>query len=301
MKKKILITYKNHFIGKFIFDMLKDEYLVVDEEPDYRNFDETKLFIDKCFPEVIILNIPFCGGIKMNIEQPADLILNNIIPQTNVIRSAFECNVPQLLFIGSSCMYPKIFSRPMKEDDILTGPFEETNLAYSISKISGWQLCAAIRKQYKYQYQTLIPANLFGEYDDFNPQNAHVVGSLMMKFHDAKISGAEKVDVWGTGEPVRDFLYAADLANAVKQFIGNNYDFDYLNIGSGSGYSIRDIAKTMKKVVGFEGKIVFDPSKPDGMKVKVLDNSKAISFEWEPLFALETGLQKTYEWFVNNI
>ncbi|MBP7652789.1 NAD-dependent epimerase/dehydratase family protein [Candidatus Dependentiae bacterium] len=297
---KILITYPESFLSKILIETLSEQYKLITDETDYLKLNETEKIIKISKPDLIILHSPFSGGIKLNIEKPADLIISNNIVQTNVIKTALDNGINHLFFIGSSCMYPKNYSRKLCENDLFTGPLEETNSGYATSKICGWQMCKAISMQYKKKYITLIPANLFGEYDDFNPESAHVISSLIIRFHNAKINSDNEVTVWGTGSPVRDFLYAYDFAKAVKFLIENSCVFNEINIGSGNGNTISEIAETVKKAVEFKGKLIFDAEKPDGMKVKVLNTEKINKSGWSAATSLEQGIKNTYNWFLKN-
>lgn len=297
---RVLITYPDSFLGSFIKNKLKDSFGIYDKYVDYEDYEETKNIFEETIPDVLIINIPFNGGIKFNIEKPAELITKNIIIQTNVIRCAFRNNIKKLIYIGSSCMYPKIFDKPLKEKDLFSGSLEETNQAYATAKIAGWQMCKAFNAQYRTHYQTLIPANLYGEYDDFNEDTAHVIGSLISRFHKAKLEGKGDVTVWGTGKPVRDFLYAGDLGDAIAFFLNNDIPFDEVNISSGYGYSIKEIAETIANIADYKGRIVFNTSKPDGVRMKVLSAEKINTLGWKPKISLEEGIKRTYTWYSTN-
>lgn len=300
---KILITYPESFLSINLIKVLTSKYKLITDDIDYLNLSKTNKIIRNAKPDLIILNSPFSGGIKLNIEKPADLILKNIIAQTNIISSALENNIRSLFFVGSSCMYPKTYSKKLSENDLLSNPLEETNLGYAISKICGWQTCKSISIQYKKNYITLIPSNLYGEYDDFNSETAHVIGSLLLRFHNAKIKNDKEVIVWGTGKPIRDFIFAEDFANAVLSLIPKlskkKMGFFEINIGSGEGNSIKEIAETVKKVVGFKGNLIFDKTKPDGMPVKVLNTEKINILKWQPKINLEKGISRTYKYFIS--
>ena len=298
---KILITYRDSFLGTFIKEKLKSSLEIVDREADYEDPFETDAFLRQIKPDIIILNIPFSGGIKLNTNAPADLFIKNILIQTNVIRHAFGHGVKRLVFVGSSCMYPKIYDRSLTPEDLFSGPLEETNLAYATAKIAGWQMCKACNRQYGVKYATLIPANLYGEFDDFDEENAHVVGALMARFHKATILEEKEVVIWGTGTPIRDFLYAADFADALSFLIKKDIFPEEINIGSGKGHSIKEIAEEIAKTVGYNGSIVFDTKKPDGMKKKVLDVEKINQLGWFSKTSLQEGLVKTYGWYQESV
>ena len=295
---KILITYSNSFPGLFIKNKLKKMYTVLDEKLDCESYSATNKFLKENKPDLIILNVPFAGGIKMNIERPAELMIKNLEVQRNIILSAFQNNIKKIFFIGSSCMYPKTLARKLNENDLLSGLLEETNTAYSIAKISGWQLCKSLNKQYKTEYATLIPANLYGEYDDIDGETAHVTGALISRFYEAKLKNQNEIIIWGSGKPARDFLYAEDFADAVYFLIKKNIKCDEINIGSGTGYSIKKLAESVAKIFNFKGKLIFDKTKPDGMPVKLLDAAKIINMGWSPKYSLESGLKRTINWHI---
>jgi len=300
---KILITYPKSFVSVNLIKILSKKFELLIDDIDYLNLSKTKKYIKTSKPDLIILQSPFSGGIKFNIEKPADLILKNNIIQTNVITAAVQNNIDNLFFIGSSCMYPKIYQRKLLESDLLTGPLEDTNLGYATAKICGWQMCKSISKQYKKNYITLIPANLYGINDDFDLESAHVIAALISRFHNAKITNSKEVIVWGTGLPLRDFIFAEEFAAAVEFLIiklkQNKINVSEINIGSGNGYSIKQIAETVKKIVNFKGNLIFDKTKPDGMPVKVLDTNKINQLGWQPKINLETGIKKTYSYYIS--
>lgn len=294
---KILITYPNSFLGIFIKEKLRSSFEIIDDDTNYEDSCETDAFLRQIKPDIIILNIPFSGGIKLNTRSPADLIIKNVLIQTNVIRHAFAHGVKRLIFISSSCMYPKIYNRNLMPEDLFSGLLEASNLAYATAKIVGWQMCKACNRQYGVKYATLIPATLYGEFDDFDEESAHVIGALMARFHKAKILGEREVVIWGTGTPVRDFLYAADFVDALSFLISRDIFPEEINIGSGKGYSIKEIAYEIVKTVGYKGQIAFDTKKPDGTKKKVLNVEKINQFGWFSKTFLQEGLVKTYAWY----
>ncbi|HPG30342.1 MAG TPA: NAD-dependent epimerase/dehydratase family protein [bacterium] len=298
---KILVTYSNSFPGFFIKKKLKKNFTVLDEELDCENYGLTNKFLKENKPDLIILNVPFAGGIKMNIERPAELMIKNLEVQRNIILSAFQNNIKKLIFIGSSCMYPKTFARKLKEGDLLSGLLEETNTAYSIAKISGWQLCKSLNKQYKTEYITLIPANLYGERDDIDGETAHVIGSLISRFYEAKLKKQNEIIIWGSGKPIRDFLYAEDFAGAINFLIKNNVKCDEINAGSGAGYSIKKLAGLIAGIYNYKGKLIFDKTKPDGMPIKLLDATKIKNMGWSPQYSLESGLKRTINWHIKRL
>lgn len=299
---KVLLTYPQSFVGFSLKRILSPYVEIITGTVDYLDYQLTNNFLKDVSPDLVILNVPFCGGITLNINKPAELMLKNMVVQTNVIASSLQCGVKRLIFIGSSCMYPKTFEHPLKERDLLQGPLEETNSAYSTAKLAGWQMCNAYSKQYGVFYKTIIPANLFGPKDDFD-ENAHVVSALISRFHECKIKNEPTISIWGSGTPVRDFLFIDDFARAILFLLQNNSDAQEINVGSGLGFSISEIANAIKNATQYKGKTIFDTSKPDGMKVKVLDTSRINNLGWKPSDSLEKGIQNTYDWymeFINN-
>ena len=237
------------------------------------------------------------GGIHANDTYPAEFLHDNLVLQTNVIQSAWNHGVRKLLFLGSSCIYPRLAEQPMAEDSLLTGPLEPTNEWYAIAKIAGIKMCQAYRKQYGFDAISLMPTNLYGPGDNFDLENSHVLPALIRKFHEAKESGAESVEVWGSGNPRREFLHVDDLAGACVFLMQNYSSPDIVNVGWGKDISIGELAQLTSKVVGFTGRIEFDPSKPDGTPRKLLDTSRLTALGWEPKIALDAGIASTYGWY----
>ncbi|RYR14599.1 hypothetical protein Ahy_B04g071226 [Arachis hypogaea] len=251
-------------------------------------------------PEYVIVAAAKVGGIHANNTYPADFISINLQIQTNVIDSAYRNGTKKLLFLGSSCIYPKFAPQPIPEDALLTGPLEPTNEWYAIAKIAGIKMCQAYRIQYKWDAISGMPTNLYGPYDNFHPENSHVLPALMRRFHEAKINGAKEVVVWGTGSPLREFLHVDDLADAVVFMMEKYSGLEHLNVGSGKEVTIKELAELMKEVVGFEGALVWDTSKPDGTPRKLMDSSKLAGIGWTPKISLKDGLVDTYRWYLEN-
>ncbi len=251
-------------------------------------------------PEYVFLTAAKVGGIHANNIYPADFIRDNLQIQTNIIDAAYQSGVKKLLFLGSSCIYPKFAPQPIKEDSLLTGALEPTNEWYAIAKIAGIKMCQAYRKQYGFNAISLMPTNLYGQGDNFHPENSHVLPALIRKFHEGKLRGDSSVVVWGTGKPRREFLHVDDLANAAL-FLMNNYDSgEIVNVGVGKDVSILELAEMVKEVVGYEGEIHFDTSKPDGTPQKLLDVSRIHGLGWHAEIYLQEGIDKTYRWFLEN-
>lgn len=250
--------------------------------------------------EHVFLAAARVGGIHANATQQADFLYENLMIAANVIRSSADHGVEKLLFLGSSCIYPKHAPQPMKEEHLLTGPLEPTNEAYAIAKIAGLKLCEMYQRQYGRRFISAMPTNLFGINDNFHPENSHVIPGMMRRFHEAKQSGAKEVVVWGTGTPRREFLFADDLAEATIELMRTYEGPETVNVGTGSDITIRELAETMQRVVGFEGELRFDTSKPDGTPRKLLDTTKISAMGWRPRHAFEDALRKTYDWAREN-
>ncbi len=256
-------------------------------------------FFKKEKPDYVFLAAAKVGGIYANNTYPADFIYSNLCIQTNIIHAAHEFQVKKLLFLGSSCIYPKLAPQPMKEDHLLTGPLEPTNEPYALAKIAGIRMCQAYNRQYHTSYISCMPTNLYGPNDNYDLMNAHVLPALLRKVHEAKTNRQPNFTVWGTGSPLREFLYVDDLADACV-FLMNEYrDDETINVGSGQEISIRALAELVKKVVGYRGDLVFDASKPDGTPRKLLDVSKLLALGWKPKVSLEEGIRKAYKDFLS--
>ncbi len=240
------------------------------------------------------------GGIHANNEYPADFIRDNILIQMNVIDGAFRAGAKKFLFLGSSCIYPKLAPQPMAEDSLLTGPLEPTNEWYAIAKISGIKVCQAYRKQYGFNAISPMPTNLYGPGDNFNLETSHVLPALLRKFHEAKLAGDEEVTVWGSGTPRREFLYVDDLADACVHLMQTYDSGEIINVGTGEDLSIAELADIVKAVVGYEGRIAYDRSKPDGTPRKLLDVRRLHAIGWRHRTGLRAGIEQTYSWFVEN-
>ena len=251
-------------------------------------------------PEYVFFAAAKVGGILANNTYPAEFIQDNLVIQTNIIDSAWRHGARKLLFLGSSCIYPKFAPQPMPEDCLLTGPLEPTNEWYAIAKIAGLKMCQAYRRQYGFNAISAMPTNLYGPGDNFSLKNAHVLPALLRKVHEAKEAGAAEVEVWGTGKPRREFLHVDDLADACV-FLMQNYDGDgWINVGWGLDETIAELADTIRRVVGFQGALRFDTSKPDGTPRKLLDTTRLKELGWSPKIGLEAGIRSTYEWFLNH-
>jgi GDP-L-fucose synthase len=249
------------------------------------------------------------GGIHANNTYPAEFIYDNLMVECNIIHAAHKAGVQKILFLGSSCIYPKHAEQPMREEALLSGSLEPTNEAYAMAKIAGIKLCESYNRQYGRDYRSVMPTNLYGPNDNFHPENSHVIPALLRRFHEAKLAGAEQVTAWGSGAPMREFLHVDDMAAAsiyVMELDEETYNanthpmLSHINVGTGVDCTIKELTETVAKVVGFEGEIVWDTSKPDGTPRKLLDVSRLKSLGWQAHIELEDGLKQAYEWFVDN-
>lgn len=270
------------------------------DELDLLNQKATADFFASEKPEYVFLAAAKVGGIHANNEYPADFIFQNLQIQNNIIHNAYLNGVKKLLFLGSSCIYPRDCAQPIKEEYLLTGPLEKTNDAYAIAKIAGIKMCQSYNKQYGTQFISVMPTNQYGPNDNFDLESSHVLPALLRKFHDAKLSGTKEVIMWGTGSPKREFLHVDDTADACVHLMETYDGNEIVNIGTGEDISIKELAEMIKEIVGFEGKIINDTTKPDGTPRKLLDVSKLHSLNWKHKIPLERGIKMTYDWFLKN-
>ena len=302
---KIYVAGHNGLVGSAITRKLAEEgyhNVVVrnHKELDLENQQMTEKFFEKELPEYVFMAAAKVGGIKANSESPADFIGRNIRLQTNVIDYAYKYGVKKFLFLGSSCIYPKLCPQPIKEEYLLTGPLEPTNEWYALAKIAGIKMCQAYRKQYGWNVVSAMPTNLYGINDNFDLDTSHVMPALIRKFHEAKESGASEVVVWGSGKPLREFLYVDDLADALLHIMLYYDDYEHINVGTGEDLTIGQLAELVRDVVEYEGDIVYDASKPDGTPRKLLDVSRLLNMGWKAQTSIEDGIQMTYEWFIQS-
>jgi GDP-L-fucose synthase len=298
--KKIYIAGHSGFLGSAILKIFREKekkfkfLLTSRKKLDLRDTNNVNKWFRLNKPNYVIVAAAAAGGIMDNIKNPVKYILDNILIQTNIINSSHKYNVKKLIFIGSSCVYPKFSKIPIKESSLLTGQLEPTNQWYAISKIHGIKLCEAINIQYKKSFFSVMPTNLYGPNDKYD-ERSHVIAALIKRFHDAKINKKKEVVVWGTGNPKREFLYVDDCGYAIYKIFNSRSKQKLINIGTGKDISIYKLALLIKKVIGFRGNIVFDRKKPDGVKIKTLDISLIRKIGWKPKVDLEEGLKKTYE------
>lgn len=302
--KRVWIAGHRGMVGSALVRRLAREHcalLTVDRSTvDLRRQDETERWILEHRPDAIIVAAATVGGIYANSMRPAEFLYDNLLVASNIIEAAKNAGVQKLLYLGSSCIYPREASQPIYEAALLTGPLEPTNEWYAIAKIAGLKLCQAYRKQYGCDLIAAMPTNLYGPGDNFDPQSAHVVPALIRRIYEAKENGAASVTIWGTGNPRREFLYVDDCADALTHLLKSYSDAEPVNIGTGSDVTIRELAATIARVVGYEGTFAFDTSKPDGTPRKLLDVSKMSALGWQATTDLETGLRLAYDAFLNS-
>ena len=300
--KKIYVAGHRGLVGSALVRKLEKEGFTniitrTHAELDLTRQTDVEEFFETEKPDYVILAAAKVGGIHANNTYPADFIMKNLQIECNVIDAAYKNNVQKLLFLGSSCIYPRECPQPIKEEYLLSDYLEKTNEAYALAKIAGLKMCAYYNKQYGTNYISVMPCNLYGINDNFSLENSHVLPALMRKFHEAKIKEEPTVTVWGSGKPLREFLNVDDLADACLFLMDNYEGDDFFNVGYGEEVTIMDLALLIKKVVGFEGELVMDASKPDGTMRKLTDISRIKALGWEPKITLEEGLKETYQWF----
>ncbi|WP_445506278.1 GDP-L-fucose synthase family protein [Niallia sp. 03190] len=299
---KIYVAGHKGLVGSAIVRNLKEKgykHIIgkTRQELDLTKQAEVEQFFKDEKVDYVFLAAAKVGGIGSNNAYPADYIMDNLLMECNVIRSAFHNKVKKLMFLGSSCIYPKFCPQPIKEEYLLTGTLESTNEAYALAKIAGLKMCQFFNTQYGTNFVSVMPTNLYGPHDRFDPNHSHVIPAMITKMDAAKKLNKPVVELWGTGTPLREFLYVEDMAEACVYLMENYEGNEHINIGTGTDISIKDLAELIKKVIGYEGKIVFDPTKPDGTPRKLLDVSKLTNAGWKPKVDLEEGLRLTYEFY----
>jgi len=313
LNDKIYIAGHRGLVGSAIVRQLESRgftnlLMRTHKELDLTNQAQVQAFFKQEKPNYVILAAAKVGGIHANNTYPADFIYQNMMIEANVISSAYENKVERLLFLGSTCIYPKTVKQPMREDALLTDTLEPTNEPYALAKIAGIKLCESYNRQYGTDFRSVMPTNLYGINDNFHPENSHVIPALMSRFHEAKLNNDDEVVVWGTGNAMREFLYVDDMAEAslfVLELDEQTYQantkpmLSHINVGTGKDVTIREMAETMKQVAGYEGNLTFDTTKPDGSPRKLIDVSRLSNMGWKYNVDLEDGLKKTYKWYLN--
>jgi GDP-L-fucose synthase len=313
LKDKIYIAGHRGLVGSAIVRQLESRgftnlLMRTHKELDLTNQAQVQSLFKQEKPDYVILAAAKVGGIHANNTYPADFIYQNMMIEANVINSAYENKVKRLLFLGSTCIYPKVVKQPMREDALLTDVLEPTNEPYALAKIAGIKLCESYNRQHSTDFRSVMPTNLYGINDNFHPENSHVIPALMSRFHEAKVNNDAEVIVWGTGKAMREFLYVDDMAEASlfvleldeKAYQTNTKSMlSHINVGTGKDVTIKEMAETMKQVVGYEGKLTFDTTKPDGSPRKLIDVSRLSNMGWKYSIDLEEGLKKTYKWYFN--
>lgn len=303
---KIYIAGHNGLVGSSIYRLLTSKgfnniLTATINELDLRNQSQVNEWFEKNKPDYIFLAAAKVGGISYNKSFPADFIYDNLMIQSNIIHSSYVNNVKKLLFLGSSCIYPKENPLPINENRLMTGPLEPTNEAYALAKIAGLKMTQYYRDQYGCNFISAMPCNLYGPNDCFNIEKCHVIPALITKFHNAKVNRLTDITMWGTGVAKREFLYVDDLAEAIYFLMENYSDRDHINIGSGFEVGMKELFNIISDTVGYKGELKFDTSKPDGTISKMIDNSKIKNLGWSPKIDLKTGLRTTYNWYLNNL
>lgn len=313
-KRRIFVAGHNGMVGSAIVrQLLNDEGIELitrtRKELDLTNQQAVLEFFQTEKIDQIYLAAAKVGGIVANNTYPADFIYENLMIQCNIINSAHLANIQQLLFLGSSCIYPKLAEQPMKESALLTGKLEETNEPYAVAKIAGIKLCESYNRQYGRDYRSVMPTNLYGSFDNFHPENSHVIPALLRRFHEAKLNNDKEVIAWGSGKPMREFLYVDDMAAASIYVMGLEKDIyinntepmlSHINVGTGVDCTIRELVETVARVVEYKGNIIFDKTKPDGTPRKLMNINRLKSLGWEHSVSLEKGLTLSYKWFIEN-
>ncbi|MEW6634799.1 MAG: GDP-L-fucose synthase [Pseudomonadota bacterium] len=303
--KRVFVAGHRGMVGSALLRRLAREdsevLTIARDELDLRDQSGVRQWMAGHRPDAVIVAAAKVGGILANDSFPVDFLQDNLVMETNVIEAAFRSDVRKLLFLGSSCIYPKLAPQPIPEDALLTGPLEQTNEWYAVAKIAGLKLCQAYRRQYGVDYISAMPTNLYGPGDNFDLSTSHVVPALMRKAHEAKRTGNKTVEVWGSGTPRREFLHVDDAADALVWLLKNYSAEGHVNVGSGEDVTIAELARTIVSVVGADAEIAFDPTKPDGTPRKLLEVSRLFATGWRPKYTLLDGLKQTYAWFLEHV
>jgi len=314
MTKRIFIAGHGGMVGSALRRQLEKDssntiITVNREDLDLCNQQQVAAFFAETEINEVYLSAAKVGGIHANATYPAEFIYDNLMMECNIIHQAWQNGVNKLLFLGSSCIYPRLATQPMKETELLSGQLEPTNEPYAIAKIAGIKLCESYNRQYGTDYRSVMPTNLYGPGDNYHPENSHVIPALLRRFHESKLSGADSISIWGSGTSLREFLYVDDMARASIHIMNLPLDeyqkvttarLSHINVGSGVDCSIAELVALIAEVTGFEGSINYDTSKPDGAPRKLMDSSRLKSLGWQPQYELKEGLTNTYQWFVEN-
>src|SRR6516165_10387838 len=302
--KRVYVAGHRGMVGSAIVRRLSSEGCEIltanRRDLDLRRCQQVDHWMGEAKPDAVFLAAGKVGGIYANSTYPADFIADNLAIALNVIRSSYEAGVQKLLFLGSSCIFPRLATQPISEEALLTGPLEPTNEWYAIAKIAGIKLCQAYRKQYGRRYISVMPCNLYGPGDNFDALTSHVLPALIRRFHEAKLESRPEVVVWGTGRPLREFLHVDDLARGVAYCLDNYDEYMHINCGAGSEVSIKDLAELIASIIAYGGKVTFDTSKSDGTPRKLMDSSRLMALGWRPEISLESGIKQTYNWFLKS-
>jgi len=301
----VFVAGHRGLVGSALVRRLKEENfknIIVRTRSEVDLLDQKSVngFFSESKVEFVFLCAAKVGGILANKTYPADFLYENLMISSNIIHAAAKYDVKKLLFLGSSCIYPKLAKQPITEDQLLTGPLEATNEAYALAKIVGLKLCEKYFEQYEKVFVSAMPTNLYGPNDNYHPENSHVIPGLLWRFHDAKTNKKPSVTIWGSGKPLREFLFVDDLANALLTLMGEYNEQGTINVGTGEECTIRELAETIRDIVGFKGSLEYDLAKPDGTPRKVLDISKIKALGWQPKYSLREGLQSAYSWALQN-
>jgi len=304
INSRIYVAGHLGLVGSAIYRLLKKrgfENLITRTHSELELMDAVAVqnFFEETKPEFVFLAAAKVGGIHANSTYPADFMRENLIVQTNVIHESWRNGVEKLMFLGSSCIYPKLCPQPIREESLLTGELEPTNEAYALAKIAGIKTCQSYNQQYSTNFISAMPTNLYGINDNFHPENSHVLPALIQRFHEAKLADSESISIWGTGNPRREFLHSDDLADAVLFLMENYNDSEIVNVGCGEDQTIRVLAETISEVVGYSGSLAFDSSRLDGTPQKILDISKIRALGWTPEIPLKKGLEQVYQWYLS--
>lgn len=312
IKKRIFIAGHKGMVGSALLRQLErgNEITTRDlDQLDLRDQQQVASFFEQTAVDEVYLAAARVGGIHANNTFPAEFIYDNLVIECNIIHQAWRNGVKKLLFLGSSCIYPRLADQPMREDALLGGTLEPTNEPYAIAKIAGIKMCESYNRQYGTDYRSVMPTNLYGPGDNYHPENSHVIPALLRRFHEARLNGADSVRIWGSGKALREFLHVDDMARACIHVMDLSLDqyrevtdprLSHINVGTGMDCSIAELGSTMKAVTGFSGRIHYDSSKPDGAPRKLLDSSKIRRLGWHPRYTLKDGLRQTYDWFVDH-